>query len=163
MTSLATLLLILLWIGGSILLVAGTCHGVRWLLPPAPDHADPEGHHCPLSVRDMSATAGWRIAALDGIMLALVYAQELRGDQEVRAGLGREAVAVSQARFDAGRDGGASAPAIPAALGNMKQVADLRQMREEQAADSFSEMFWLPAVAGMVLVTAPFFPFPPRR
>jgi len=63
-------------------------------LPPEPGYADAEGNHFPGNVRDIASTTGFRISALYGIMLALVYAQELRDYEDVRAGLSREAAAV---------------------------------------------------------------------
>jgi Protein of unknown function (DUF4239) len=217
MTTLANIAVILLWIGGSIALVLGTLMLARRLMPPPPGHADAEGNLYPGSVRDMAAAAGFRIAALYSIILALVYAQELHDYQDVRAGLSREAVAVAQVYHDAIRFGGEDAEQIqrgiaayarlvvereweqlsreqslsPQAWGmhdlvldtvldlktqspreeslrarmltNMHRIGDLRQLRKEQVADAIPWVFWLPAVAGMVVVSVPFFAFPSRR
>lgn len=206
--------LMLLWIGGGILLAFGTCWLVRTLLPP---RGGSDGHSYPPAVREMVSTAGVRIAALFGILLALVYAQELRRYQDVRDGLHQEAAAVSQIYFDAGRLSGQSGGVIRAALadyvkllvevewpelgkehklsretweafdiaqnealslepanardaairetmiGRLTKVADLRSLREHQAAEGAPWLFAVPAVAGLLLVTAPFFIYPRNR
>lgn len=214
MSFLGDLALMLLWIGGGILLACGTYLLVRKLLPPR-ETAD--GHHYPQAVRDMATTTGLRIAALFGILLALVYAQELRRYQEVRDGLNDEAAAISQVYYDAGRLGGPAGLAIRGALSDyvrllvkvewpelgtdhhlsretwdafnaaqeqaralapadprqtairetmmraLSNVADLRNMRELQAVDSIPWLFAIPAIIGLLLVTAPFFIYPPGR
>ena len=213
----ANIALILLWIGGSIGLVLGTYTLARKAMPPKPGYIDDEGNAYPGSVRDMAAATGFRIAALYGIILALVYAQELHDYQDVRAGLSREAVAVAQVYHDAVRYGGPEAMPIkrdiaaytrsvvereweklskearlsPQAWGqhnaaldavldlqaanareealrqrmltNLQRISDLRQYREEQAANNVPLVFWLPAIAGMAMVSIPFFAFPARR
>ena len=204
----------LLWIGGGILLAYGTHRLLRRLLPPR-DGTD--GHSYPQAVRDMASTTGIRIAALFGILLALVYAQELRRYQDVRDGLHEEVAAISQVYFDAGRIGGEPGRQILVALsdyvkllvkvewpqlGNehrlsretweafdiaqnealglearnametavrdtmiarLTKVADLRSLREHQAAESAPWLFALPAIVGLLLVTAPFFIYPNGR
>ena len=204
----------LLWIGGGILFAFGTCWLMRALLPP---RGASDGHSYPPAVRDMVTTAGVRIAALFGILLALVYAQELRRYQDVRDGLHEEAAAISQVYYDAGQLGGETGPVIRSALadyvrllvavewpalgnehklsretweafdvaqtaalsletasardasiretmiGRLTKVADLRALREQQAAESAPWLFALPALAGLLLVTAPFFIYPRKR
>lgn len=216
-TVITNIALILLWIGGSIALVLGTYTLARKAMPPKPGYLDEEGNAYPASVRDMAAATGFRIAALYGIILALVYAQELHDYQDVRAGLSREAVAVAQVYHDAARYGGPDSDRIkleiaaytrtvveqewaklskeqrlsPQAWGqhnaaldvvldlqaanpreealrqrmlaNLHKISDLRQYREEQAANNVALVFWLPAIAGMVMVSIPFFAFPARR
>lgn len=204
----------LLWVGGGVLLAYSTYRLLRWLLPPR-DGAD--GHSYPQAVRDMASTTGIRIAALFGILLALVYAQELRRYQDVRDGLHEEAAAISQVYFDAGRIGGEPGREIRVALSNyvnllvkvewpqlgnehrlsreaweafdiaqiealrldarnpmetavretmiarLTKVADLRSLREHQAAESAPLLFAIPAIVGLLLVTAPFFIYPHGR
>lgn len=206
--------LMLLWIGGGILLAFGTYWLVRRLLPP---RNGSDGHNYPASVRDMVSTTGVRIAALFGILLALVYAQELSRYQEVRNGLDQEAAAISQVYFDADRLGGPEGRTIRLALANyvnrlvevewpelgkdhhlsgetwdsfniaqdearalepanareatirqqmvdrLATVAELRHMREQQASASAPWLFAVPAIAGLLLVTAPFFIHPRGR
>ena len=214
MIQLLTLLSLLLWMAGGILMVFGTYYLARRLLPPR-DGGD--GHHYPPSIRDLAAATGFRIAAFYGILLALLFAQELQGYQNIREGLAREAAAVSQTYFDAGRYGGPSAPLIRRALkayvravveiewpmlsteqqlstntwndfnraidaverldahtpaetalrarmlDNMSQMANLRNLRLQHAAESHRWLFLVPSLAGMFLVTIPFFIYTPRR
>ncbi|MCG2840826.1 DUF4239 domain-containing protein [Sandaracinobacter sp. RS1-74] len=208
------LALMLLWIGGGILLAFGTYRLLRTLLPP---RGGSDGHSYPQAVRDMATTTGLRIAALFGILLALVYAQELRRYQDVRDGLHQEAAAVSQIYFDAGRIEGGSGQVIRVALADyvrllvqvewpalgkdhrlspetwqafdiaqdealglepanareaairqtmivrLTKVADLRSLREHQAAENAPFLFAVPAIVGLLLVTAPFFIYPRGR
>ena len=214
-------LLASLWIGGSILLVLAVhAAGRRWMAPPpAPEGAPPaaDGHDHPPVVRDAAQVVGLRTAALFGVILAMVYAQELGQYQQVRDGLSREAVAIADVFHDARRYGGEVAEPVQAAmrdyvryvverewrlLGTEKRlsrrawdareraytavldavpatprevalrermlarlgvIAEHRHLREEWAEQGFSVVFWLPALAGLVLVTLPLCVFPPTR
>jgi hypothetical protein len=221
MAWLIDLLLALLWIGGSIgLVLVVHAAGRRWIAPPptlegAPPAAD--GHDHPPAVRDAAQVIGLRTAALFGVILAMVYAQELGQYQQVREGLSREAVAIADVFHDAGRYGGEVAAPVQAAmrdyvryvverewrlLGTEKRlsrrawdareraytavldavpstprevalrermlarlgvIAEHRHLREEWAEQGFGVAFWLPALAGLVLVTLPLCVFPPTR
>lgn len=208
------LILMLLWISGGVGLAFGTYWLVRRLLPP---RNGSDGHSYPAAVREMVSTTGVRIAALFGILLALVYAQELRRFQDVRDGLHQEAAAISQVYFDAGRVDDPAGQVIRVALAdyvkllvavewpelgkdhrlsnqtwkafdvaqdaamslqpnNLREVAvrqamidrliivaDLRSLREHQAAESAPLLFAIPAIVGLLLVTAPFFIYPRGR
>ncbi len=214
-------LLALIWIGGSIgLVLAVHAVGRRWMAPPAaPEDAPPaaDGHDHPPAVRDAAQVIGLRTAALFGVILAMVYAQELGQYQQVRDGLSREAVAIADVFHDAGRYGGTVAAPVQTAmrdyvryvverewrlLGTEKRlsrrawdarerayaavldatpatpresalrdrmlarlglIAEHRHLREEWAEQGFSVVFWLPALAGLVLVTLPLCVFPPNR
>jgi hypothetical protein len=214
-------LLASLWIGGSILLVLAVhAAGRRWMAPPpAPEGTPPaaDGHDHPPVVRDAAQVIGLRTAALFGVILAMVYAQELGQYQQVREGLSSEAVAIADVFHDAGRYGGDVAAPVQAAmrdyvryvverewrlLGTEKRlsrrawdarerayttildavpstprevalrermlarlgvIAEHRHLREEWAEQGFSVAFWLPALAGLVLVTLPLCVFPPTR
>ena len=221
MAWLIDLLLALLWIGGSIGLVfAVHAAGRRWMAPPpAPEGTPPpaDGHAHPPAVRDAAQVIGLRTAALFGVILAMVYAQELGQYQQVREGLSREAVAIADVFHDAGRYGGNVAEPVQSAmrdyvhfvverewrllgteqrlsrrawearerayaavldavptsprevalrermLARLGVIAEHRHLREEWAAQGFSMVFWLPALAGLVLVTLPLCVFPPTR
>lgn len=214
MTLLFTIVVLLLWMVGGILLIFGTYHLARRVLPPKDEG---NGHHYPESIRDLASATGFRIGAFYGILLALLFAQELQGYQNIREGLAREAAAVSQTYFDAGRYGGPSAPVIREALKayaravvevewpllsteqqlspetwndfnramdaverldahtpaetalrarmltNMGEMANLRNLRLQHAAESHRWLFLVPSLAGMFLVTIPFFIYTPRR
>jgi hypothetical protein len=78
--------------------------------------AGPDGHDQSLAARDIAQAAGFRIAALYGVLLALVYAQELADYQGVRDGLAREAVAIADVWHDAGRYGAPLAAVVQPAM-----------------------------------------------
>lgn len=48
-------------------------------------------------------------------------------------------------------------------LERLSKVAYLRNIREQQAVESAPWLFALPAIIGLLLVTAPFFIYPPGR
>jgi len=142
MSTLANIVLILLWVGGSIALVLGTCALARRLMPPPAGYADPEGNHYPGSVREMAAASGFRIAALYGIILALVYAQELNDYQEVRAGLNREALAVAQVYHDAKRFGGEDAEQIQRGMASYARLVVEREWEQLSREQRLSPQAW---------------------
>lgn len=48
----------------------------------------------------------------------------------------------------------------------LKRIADIthyRHMRQEVAAKDFGMVFWVPAIVGLILVTIPFYVYPPGR
>ena len=221
MAWLIDLLLALLWIGGSVgIVLAVHAAGRRWMPPPTAPEGTPlpaDGHDHPPAVRDAAQVIGLRTAALFGVILAMVYAQELGQYQQVREGLSREAVAIADVYHDAGRYGGDLAGPVRTAmrdyvhldverewrlLGTEKRlsrrawdarerayaavldatpssprevalrermlarlgaIAEHRHMREEWAEQGFPAVFWLPALAGLVLVTLPLHVFTPTR
>lgn len=220
MALLIDILLALLWVGGSITLVLAVhAIGRRALRTPAVDGAPPptDGHEQLPVVRDAAQVIGLRTSALFGVILAMVYAQELGQYQQVREGLAREAVAIADVFHDAGRYGGDVAEPVQAAmrdyvrfvverewrllgteqrlsrqawdarerayvavldavpttpretalrermLARLGVIAEHRHLREEWAEEGFSAVFWLPALAGLVLVTVPLCVFPPTR
>lgn len=142
MNMLVNIGLILLWIGGGIALVLGTHALSRRLIPPPSGYSDPEGNHYPGNVRDMASATGFRIAALYGIILALVYAQELHDYQEVRAGLSREAVAVSQVYHDAARYGGKDADQIRSGIASYARLVVEREWDQLSRDKSLSKQAW---------------------
>lgn len=48
-------------------------------------------------------------------------------------------------------------------IGKIQRVAELRQERENTALHHMNLLFWLAAIVGLVLVTVPYFVFPPLR
>lgn len=208
------------WIGGTIALVLMVHEATRRLIPPPARAAgaDPpaDGHDYRLATRDAAAGIGFRVAALYGVLLALVYSQQLGEYQAVRQGLTREAAAISDVYADAGRYGGAARPVreavreyvrlvverewavlgrehrlsnvtwdardraylaaldlVPATpreqslrermVRRLSDVTELRHQRREYAVRDFGAVFWVPALVGLILVTASFFVFPPTR
>ncbi|WP_159948224.1 DUF4239 domain-containing protein [Rhizobium sp. 18065] len=82
---------------GSIGLVLGSSFLARLLLTSG-DEGD--------RTHDAASTVAVRVAALHGLILALVYAQELDDYKDIRRVLTQEAVAISDVFNDAGRYGG---------------------------------------------------------
>ena len=85
------------FIAGALAIVFGCYFAARKLLNPGL-----EGDR----THDAAATVAVRIAALHGLILALVYAQELDDYKGIRNNLMEEAVAISDVFTDAGRYGG---------------------------------------------------------
>jgi len=210
------LLLALMWVGGGIALVL-LVHRLARLLMPPPEPVQPDGHQYPVASRDMAQSTGLRIATFYGIILAMVYAQELGEYQSVREGLASEAVAIADVYNDAARFGGALAPEVQSAmvtyvrfvvdrewtllgterrlslrawaareiaydavldsvpqsgrqewlrvrmLQRLGDMGEHRHMRQELAAKDFGLVFWIPAIAGLILVAVPFHVFAPTR
>lgn len=206
-----------LWIGGTAALVLVVHALVRAVLPPRRSPPDADGHAYPASVRDAANAVALRVAALYGVLLALVYAQQLEDYQAARRGVVREAAAVADVLADAARYGGPAPAAIGAPvrryvrivverewgtrteapahwrpawaaheaaygaaldlvprtpreealrghlLQRLGELADVRHARQELAARDFGAVFWVPAVAGLVLVTSTFFVYAPTR
>lgn len=215
------ILLALLWMVGAAVMVLAVHALVRRVLPPPSPLADApppaDGHDYPLATREAATAVGLRLAALYGVLLALVYAQGLNGFHALRDGMAREAGALSDVYHDAGRYGGPVAPVVQSAvreyihfvvdeewrslareqrlsqagwmirdrayhaaldldpqtprehflrdrmLRRIGDIAEYRRLRQELAAQDFGGVFWLPALAGLVLVAGAFFVFPPTR
>ncbi|WP_316015668.1 hypothetical protein [Roseobacter sp. HKCCA0434] len=200
----------MIWLGlvfvlGTVALSLGIYAGARWLAG-----VDTP----PLTGQAASATAR-RVAALHGLVLALVFAQELDDYADLRADLVAEATALANIHGDIARydpDGAATVqqavvdyvahvvgeewadrddtqfadgwalheriylaaldldPQTPrqdslrdAMIADAQHLAALRQQRESTALFGMSTLFWVAAIAGTVLVTVPYFVFPPTR
>ncbi len=166
---------------------------------------------------DAASSVAFRIAALYGLILALVYAQELEDYKGIRTNLAEEAVATADVYNDIARYGGPKAAAVQAGIARyldavvneewallghrqglapaawqawndvyltlldldphsdrerylanrmrdrITSVARYRQIRESTVVGTFSGLFWGPAIFGLVLLTLPFYVFPPTR
>ncbi|EUB96200.1 Protein of unknown function DUF4239 [Rhizobium sp. CF080] len=166
---------------------------------------------------DVASNVAVRVATLHGLILGLVYAQELDDYKGVRATLTDEAIAISDVYNDARRYGGPITLPVqeqlatylkvvvdeewdslaqhqglspkawqiwesvynqllglmPATdrehyLGNRMRdritaVARYRQLREAASTSRFSGLFWGPALIGLVLVSATFYIYRPKR
>jgi hypothetical protein len=192
----------------TVTIMLGSYYGARKLLSPG---AEGDRTH------DVAGSVATRIAALHGLILALVYAQELDDYKDVRASLAQEAVAVADIFNDINRYGGPPVEPIRAGLaqyvrtvvtvewhelgekkglsaqawvdwdqiynqlldltpqsdrqtflanrmrGRATDIAGFRQMRESSVLDRFSELFWAPALIGLVLLAVPFYVYRPTR
>jgi hypothetical protein len=113
--------LALAWMAGAVLLVLFVHAMTRRLLPPPADAVvGADGHDYPPATRDAATAIGLRLATLYGVLLALVYAQQLGGYQAVRDGVAREAGALGDLYHDAARYGG---PAVPVIQGAVREYA----------------------------------------
>lgn len=86
-----------LFVSGAISLVLVSFFAARRFLHQGGEHD---------RTHDVASTVATRIAALHGLILALVYAQELDDYKGVRNGLTEEATAISDVYHDIGRYGG---------------------------------------------------------
>ncbi|MEM7743046.1 MAG: hypothetical protein AAF409_04975 [Pseudomonadota bacterium] len=165
--------------------------------------------------QDLAGSVIFRVSALLGLILALVFAQELVQFREIRSALISEATAVADIYHDVARYGTPSEAEIQQALSQyvrevinvewallssdgsladdawvqrehvylalldlepettrqetlrahmmqkIQLIAELRQMRENAAIHNMSALFWTAALAGIVLVTLPYFTFRP--
>lgn len=100
-------------IGMAVVLVLGSYLVARRLLHPG---FETDRTH------DVASNVATRIAALHGLILALVYAQELDDYKGLRNVLVQEAVAVADVWHDAGRYGGALQGAIQADMADYVRI-----------------------------------------
>lgn len=167
--------------------------------------------------KDLSSSIIFRIASLHGLILALVFAQELADYNEIRDDLVNEATAIADIYNDIARYGAADAtvatvqsaitqyihhvidvewdhlagggqlsdkgwalreeiyvsvldltPDTPRQASlrehmvkQAQEIATLRQKRDNSAVTPMSPLFWFAAMAGVVLVAAPYFTYSP--
>ncbi|MHC9234438.1 bestrophin-like domain [Pseudooceanicola sp. 502str34] len=165
----------------------------------------------------LASSVIFRVSALHGLILALVFAQELLDYNELQRVVLQEATAVADIYNEMRRYGGEDVAPVQAALSDYLQVvsgpewaalgetqrltgegwriwddiygrlldlppdtpresalrdhmlskaqtmAALRQEREATALHGISPLFWFAALAGVVLVTIPYFIFAPTR
>lgn len=95
------------FVGGTVVLVLGSYLAAHRLLKPGA-----EGDR----TMEVAATVAVRIATLHGLVLGLVYAQELADYKDIRATILDEAVAVSDVWNDSARYGGEAQKAIQSGL-----------------------------------------------
>lgn len=134
-------LLALTWMAVAVALVLSVQAGTRRLLPP-PGEAGPDGHEYPAATRDAATAIGLRLATLYGVLLALVYAQQLAGYQAVREGLVSEAGALSDVYHDAGRYGGPAAPVVRSAVREYLDFVVDREWRLLGTEKRLSQRAW---------------------
>ena len=92
---------------GAVAVVLAIYFSARTLLSPGEDH-----HR----TFDVASSVAFRIAALYGLILALVYAQELDDYKQIRANLAEEAVAVADVYNDVARYGGEAVAGVQGGL-----------------------------------------------
>ncbi|KUF12317.1 DUF4239 domain-containing protein [Pseudoponticoccus marisrubri] len=207
--SLSSVLLPVLFIGGTIALAWIVYFTLRWL----------SGARFAEDTQTLAGSVIIRVAALHGLILALVFAQEMVDYHSLRSNLVAEATAVADIYNDIRRYGGEAETegAIQNALSRYTRIvveeewqllsenrplsaegwilretiylgvldlvpetprqedlrrhmvakaqliAELRQERENTALHAVNALFWIAALAGVVLVTVPYFVFSPTR
>jgi hypothetical protein len=108
----ASLLFGLFFISGAITIVLGSYAIARRLLSADDAH----------KTSDAAAAVAGRIAALHGLLLALVYAQELDDYKGVRTTLTEESVAIADVYNDIQRYGGPAVTPVQAGLANYLSI-----------------------------------------
>lgn len=175
------------------------------------------GEHEKEPANDAAGQVGGRIALLYGLILALVYAQELSDYKDVRIALSEEGVAIADVFNDIQRYGGTQVVPVQRDLlkyativageewdrlgrgeglsangwtqwGNayervlslkpqtdrerylanrmrdrITSVARMRQMRASGIEENFADVFWPPALIGLILLAVPLYVYRPTR
>jgi hypothetical protein len=201
------MLLAIVTIAATVAAVLAIYFATRFVLNPEPDE----------KTTDLAGKVLIRIAALHGLVLALVFASEVVEYHQLSFESAIETNAVSDAYYDSDRYGAEETVAIRSALRTYLQVAsttewqllseaaklhpdawkawddaynatlDLepqtpreealrsnilrkihlvaenRDLREHHAKTSLSSLFWIAALAGILLIAIGFYPFPPKR
>ncbi|MFT3988418.1 hypothetical protein [Aestuariivirga sp.] len=129
---LISLLLGIGFIAGTILLMLG----VYWVTR----RAAGESHDS--HTRDLAGSVMTRVATLHGLILALVFAQEMVGYVQVRSISINEADAVADVYYDAGRYGGNSAKTIQDALYSYASLAVSPEWQQLGATGDLSQEAW---------------------
>lgn len=136
----------LVWILLSLLVVLGVPALARRVVrPPARGADEPpaaDGHVYPAAVRDGAQVVGLRLAALYGVILALVYAHELANYESIREGLAREAVAVADVYHDGARLGGETGLLVQQAMRDYVGFVVEREWRLLATEQRLSQRAW---------------------
>lgn len=200
-----TVLVGLGFVVGTIAVAWSVYFGARLLV--APRIAD--------DTKEMAGSVIFRVSAMHGLILALVFAQELLTYQELRSALVDEATAIADVYNDIRRYGGPQVAPVQTALSRYthsvvdeewsvlaregrllpeawahretiylavldlvpqtprehalrdhmldgaEMIATIRQLRENMALEPINPLFWFAAVAGVALVSVPYFVFRP--
>jgi hypothetical protein len=166
--------------------------------------------------RELAGSVIFRVSAMHGLILALVFAQELETYKDLRSSLVEEATAIADIYNDIRRYGGPQVVPVQDALSRyahvaageewlvlaredrllsdawslretvyllvldlapqgtrgetlrdhmlkaIQRIAAIRQSRENMAKNPINPLFWFAAVAGVALVSMPYFVFRPN-
>lgn len=118
---------------GAVAIVLASYLLARRLIPPGAD--DDKTH-------DVAGSVAFRIAALHGLILALVYAQELGDYKDVRTALTEEAIAVDDVYNDMGRYGGPEVAAVQDGLKRYIQTVVAVEWDMLGRAEGLSPQAW---------------------
>ena len=201
------ILLALVFIIGTIMIAWAVYFSMRWLV----------GSTFEGETETLAGSVIFRVSALHGLILALVFAQELVDYNQLQTSLVKEATAIADIYNDIRRYDTEAEEAVQTALSDYVRVvvndewsrlatekrlsgdgwrlrevvyqavldltpetprqvtlrdhmvkqaqlmAEMRQERENNALHGVSPLFWAAALAGIILVTVPYFIFSPNR
>lgn len=203
--TLGTAVLAFGFIIGTMAIAFGCYFGMRWVAARAIKD----------DTRELAGSVIFRVSALHGLILALVFAQEMLRYQDLQSALVDEATAVADIYNDSQRYGAELQAFVQPAMSTyarivveqewtslalyhqlssegwrqredvyqtlldlvpqnpreealrehmierIQVIATLRQQRENMALFTMSELFWVAAFAGIILVAIPYFVFAP--
>ncbi|MRG57340.1 DUF4239 domain-containing protein [Phyllobacterium sp. SYP-B3895] len=126
------LLVAVLFVGGTITLTL-----IAYFLMRLITGGDPDGQE-----RDLASSIIFRVSALHGLILALVFAQEMIDYQQLRNETATESNAIADIYFDAGRYGGGHAGAIQTPLSEYISVVVDKEWAILGATDRLTPEAW---------------------
>lgn len=120
------------FIGGTILLTLASYFAMRWATGGDPDGKD----------KELASSITVRISALHGLILALVFAQEMIEFQQLKYESAVEADAIADVYFDAGRYDPIEGLGIQHALAEYLRVVIDQEWNELGATGELSQTAW---------------------
>jgi hypothetical protein len=121
-----------IFVGGTIALTLCAYFLMRWVVG-----GEAEGHE-----RDLASSVIFRVSALHGLILALVFAQEMIDYQQLRYQTATEANALADIYFDAGRYGNAEKGPIQKELNEYLHVVIDKEWQELGETDRLAPEAW---------------------
>ena len=121
-----------IFVGGTIALTLASYFLMRWITG-----GEAETHE-----KDLASSVIFRISALHGLILALVFAQEMFSYQQLRLQTAIEANAIADIYFDAGRYGGGHNVAIQKELNDYIAVVVDKEWQELGETNRLSPEAW---------------------
>ncbi|PSH66285.1 MULTISPECIES: DUF4239 domain-containing protein [Phyllobacterium] len=121
-----------IFVGGTIALTLASYFLMRWITG-----GEAETHE-----KDLASSVIFRISALHGLILALVFAQEMIDYQQLRYQTATEANALADIYFDAGRYGDAEKGAIQKELSDYIRVVVDKEWQELGETDRLAPEAW---------------------
>jgi hypothetical protein len=120
------------FVGGTIALTLCAYFLMRWVVG-----GEAEGHE-----RDLASSVIFRVSALHGLILALVFAQEMIDYQQLRYQTATEANALADIYFDAGRYGNAETGPIQKELNEYLHVVIDKEWQQLGETDRLAPEAW---------------------
>jgi hypothetical protein len=120
------------FVGGTVLVTLASYFLMRWITG-----GDPEAH-----TKDLASSVIFRVAALHGLILALVFAQEMFDYQQIKSDGTMEANAVADVYFDAGRYGSESRTDIQKGLAKYLRIVIEDEWSSLASTGRLSQAAW---------------------